>query len=297
MNAVLENPTVILLLRGHVRNSFQDDKLLDFMYKMCTLYNVHIHIHTWNVYSSQLSWRDISNNNEAVSEDCILSYFQDIPYKSMKITVEDDARIQLQGDTSGNVFDTLLPKLAWKRMWYGVHKAMQSISTQDVSDSMVVINTRFDLFNNSNSFTSFHPLLNLIHSVIKDTASYKTNWFLNDSTNLLGIDNFYVGSVATMNTLVTHFHTNLDHLCDLYPNLKYQEASVYYENMRLFDPSFSLPFPNIDMYCNKSRITKRKPWMELVQNIEYPTMFDGNIVPLGTSAVRNKPSMGMHMQF
>ena len=224
---------LILLLRGHIRDAFRDAQLYNFINKLCNVYTVKVYIHTWSKYANSVSWRKVNENPLSVSEKDILNYFFGLNWQIGSLIIEDDQSIPLIGDTSGNVYSTLLPKIAWKRMWYGIDRAASLIAEKEGADTMV-LNTRFDVFNNSNSLNDYDALLRFIGPVGPGQDMIHYNRFLRGSTQLVGIDNFYVGTVTVMATLAHHFHTDLDELNVRYREVYYQEATVYYENRRLF---------------------------------------------------------------
>jgi hypothetical protein len=194
-------------------------------------YNLQIYIHTWTTYASKLSWRKIEEDNNIVDENVITSYFTGLTDKIVSIDIDDDSKIQLVGDTEGNVFSTQLPKAAWKRMWYGIYKTALKINNGTSTSKPFVINTRFDLFNNSNSIIDNDLLFNLIDENINTKLT--KNVFLYDSTSLIGIDNFYGGTPQTMLMLSENFHNNLDQINKAYSEIFFQEVTVYYEDNRL----------------------------------------------------------------
>ena len=51
---------MIIVLRGHIRQSFKNELLYRFIKYICLHYdNVEIYIHTWNIVQNGLSWRKI----------------------------------------------------------------------------------------------------------------------------------------------------------------------------------------------------------------------------------------------
>ena len=200
-------PTVAILLRGHIRETFKNKRLFDFLKELCDRYTVRLYVHTWNVYSTNLSWRKIENIIVNVSILDIRTYLSGLNCEIMSIEIDDDSKIILIGDTTGNVFSTLLPKLAWKRMWYGINKTAQIINISE-DPGTLIINTRFDLFNNSCSQDKTDKLIRLIDDNLGVTLT--ENKFLYKSDNLIGVDNYYVGSPDVMSKISNNFHINLD---------------------------------------------------------------------------------------
>jgi hypothetical protein len=244
-------PAIVLFLRGHIRESFKDTRLSDFVRKLSTKYVVNLYIHTWNIYSTKLSWRKVDENTNRVTYTDIITYFSGINVTIKSVDIDNDSNIELIGTIDGNIFSTLLPKLAWKRMWYGINKTLETINVKEGSD-ILIVNTRFDVFNNSYSQNNETFLLRLIDENVGKPLT--TNKFLNGSENLLGIDNYYVGTPKTMYTLVNEFHRNLDEIGERYSEISFQEVSVFYENLRLFSPEMSEEdiYKNIGKYILKA---------------------------------------------
>ncbi len=244
----MEKPTIILLLRGHIRDSFKDNKLFNFVSELQNIYNVKLYIHTWNVYSTNLSWRKVNENNNNVTVIDIETYFAGLNSIIQCIVVDDDSNIVLLGDITGNIYSTQLPKLAWKRMWYGIHKIIEIIKDNEDPET-IIVNTRFDLFNNSYSYKNNIVLLDLIKQNLH--KQLEKNVFLTDnSLELIGIDNYFLGNSIIMHHLINNFHTNLDNLHNYYKKIFYQEVTVFYENNQLFDVDNLKHRINIDAYFN-----------------------------------------------
>ena len=68
-----------LILRGHIRNSFDNNNLLDLIRGIVTICpELKIYIHTWNIFSNNISWRKISTDSRTVTPSIIQDYFQDL---------------------------------------------------------------------------------------------------------------------------------------------------------------------------------------------------------------------------
>jgi len=247
-------PSVVVLLRGHIRETFKTKRLFDFLKELCDRYNVRIYVHTWNVYSTNLSWRKIENIIVNVSILDIRTYLSGLNCEIKSIEIDDDSKINLIGDTTGNIFSTLLPKLAWKRMWYGINKLTEIINISE-DPGTLIINTRFDLFNNSCSQDKTDKLIRLIDDNLG--IELTENKFLYKSDNLIGVDNYYVGSSSTMYRLSDNFHTNLDDINSRYIDIYFQEVTVFYENNVLFTENTNgNKYENIELYYYQN--SKRK---------------------------------------
>jgi hypothetical protein len=220
---------MLFLIRGHIRNGFDTEDLYNFVKQMYQLYKVDIYIQTWSVFSNSISWRPIPNNPIKVTDEIIRAYFKDIPIKS--ILILDDTKITITGNTSGVVKNSGIPIIGWKNMWYGKATIADHIAESEHSDTLL-INTRFDLFCNSNNPT----VANLLLFVEKNNNTTPTSLIFMSSLACCGIDNFYITTVAINRTLSQHFNTSLDEIMARpeYGSIGNPEKLVFYENARIF---------------------------------------------------------------
>jgi len=220
---------MIILLRGHIRQSFNDSKLYNLIKKICMNYkDVQIFIHTWDIIQTSISWRKLNNINIVVTETMIKNYFRGLTNYIKNITIDNDKKIQLIGNKFGVISLTQCPLIGWKNMWYGKKSAIDSMMGVDLSEP--IINMRFDIFSNSNSFTE-NFILNFIES-------NKNNHFernvLPFYTEQFGIDNIYIGNFNTMFNLIYNFHYNMDAILSK-NTVTNQEFLVFRENSKLFN--------------------------------------------------------------
>ena len=101
---------MILILRGHIRESFKNKTLYNFLKIINNKINLEVYIHTWNIYSNNLSWRDIKEDKRSVTENTIINYFQHINNINKKIIVDDDRKIKLKGDIHCNICNAKVSK-------------------------------------------------------------------------------------------------------------------------------------------------------------------------------------------
>jgi len=224
---------VILVLRGHIRESFKTNDLYNLIKEISSIiHNIQIHIHTWNIYSHSKSWRDdIIDNGNKVSLNTIETYFKDIAHFVKKITIDDENSITLNGNIDGNICKSLAPIKGWKNYWYQKYKACKYLYENENSKS-VVINMRFDVLKNSFSLND-ETILNFIKDVDLCDELNK-NIFLQDK-EFCGIDNIYIGNVDTMFKLSHIFHHHMDVIIDKHLDLEHQEFLVYRINNTLND--------------------------------------------------------------
>lgn len=224
---------MILILRGHIRDSFNTSDLHLFIRDLYQLDpHLEIYIHTWNIYSNNLSWREIDVNKQQVTPKTIYTYFNELSHLVKHIIIDDDSRIQLIGNVSGTVCSSKMPVLGWKNYWYGKYKIMEYLHNHPTDQ--LVINTRFDVLDNSNSLDRT-DILNFIEE--NQHSTFESNKFISE-VNCPGIDNLYLGNVDTMYRLAYHFYYYLDDIQEKYRDVVNQEKLVFLVNDTLFQPSY-----------------------------------------------------------
>jgi hypothetical protein len=223
---------MILVLRGHIRNSFETKKLYNFIETLHNIFpDLKIFIHTWNIFANNISWRPINVNNEYVTEEIIYNYFGKLSNYIKHIIIDDDKNIQLNGNLIGNINNGPMPIIGWKNYWYGKYKIIDYLYNLFIYDDEMIVNFRFDVFNNSNNFDK-----ELIMNFIKDNSktNFSKNIFLfNYEKN--GIDNLYIGNINTMYKLTNTFFYELDDILSKNNDTTHQERLVYRINRQLFN--------------------------------------------------------------
>ena len=238
----------ILVLRGHVRLSFCNDGLYNFVKNIYSRNpDLKIYIHTWNIIQNNVSWRQLNNSNIPVTKDTIYWYFKDLSHLIKHIIIDDDTKIELNGKTDGTVLPKVTgPLIGWKRFWYGKYKIMNYIheNLNLENKNELIINCRFDVLYNPNSFKS-EKILEFI-DLNKHTVFYKNIFtddcltneqdkhYIGDTLLFYGIDNLYLGNIETQYTLAKHFNNNLDNIIDENKDVITQEYLVAIENEKLF---------------------------------------------------------------
>lgn len=218
---------MIILLRGHIRNSFNDNRLYDLIKDITMQNNITIYIHTWHVLQNSLSWREIDENNTSVSTRQIHDYFKDLSYLIKEIIIDDDSKINLIGNLEGKIIKC--PTIAWKNLWFGNDKIINYIAKIKSLADEVIVNTRFDIFDILLNSLEHDEIINFINK--NKNRHFDKNYFINEYSSR-GIDNIFIGNTTTMKYLLNNLHNNLDSIVEKFKflNLKYHEEHVYYEN-------------------------------------------------------------------
>jgi len=221
---------MILIIRGHIRNSFDNKDLYHLVKKIHDIKNeLIIYIHTWNIYDNNISWREREVNNKKVTKEQIREYFEDLEIKD--ILIDDDSKIQLIGNTKGNIYNQKMPLIGWKNYWYGKYKIIKYINDKCIYNKETIINMRFDILDNSNSLNEEEIIEFVKNNVNKE---YTKNIFIkNHEWN--GIDNIYIGNTKTMIKLIYYFYLFLDDILSTNHPTPHQERLVYRINNKLFD--------------------------------------------------------------
>ena len=223
---------MIIVIRGHVRNSFETNQLYNFIEELHNVYpDLKIFIHTWNIFANNVSWRNIDVNSAQVNEERINNYFGKLSNCIKHIIIDNDKDIKLIGNLVGTINNGPMPIIGWKNYWYGKYKIIDYIYNQQKYDEETVVNLRFDLFSNSNNFDK-----NLIIDFIKKNNEIKftKNQFLFDY-EANGIDNIYIGNINTMYKLTNKFFYELDDILCKNNNTRNQERLVYRINEQIFN--------------------------------------------------------------
>jgi len=239
---------MIVLLRGHIRDSFSDNRLYDFINNVIKRSkNIEIYIHTWNIIQSNISWRSIPKKNIKVTEDMIKKYFKNNSSFIKKIIIDDDNTIELNGNTNGYIAGSDCPIIGWKNYWYGQHKIIDFINSNkelDKEKKSFILNMRLDVFNNPHGFDE-----NNIISFIKQyyNEPLTENKFMYEKF-FLGCDNCFIGNVETMYKLTQYFHFNLDDILKKYKIIGHQEGLVMIENSVMFNSLNKIYIKNVNNY-------------------------------------------------
>jgi hypothetical protein len=217
---------VAFALRGHIRDGLVDARLRQFIEKLMSARRISecdIYCHTWKEHEAKSSYRELDRDVIVkVTPDLIKHYFgKPIRDNIKSIQIEDDSKLKLNGNLEGKLCKSPLPIISWKRMWAGKRKLIDTIHGSGIHYDKI-INTRYDLFTNRLCLTSEPLLMRILNS--SNSLSFKYPVY---TRNPVGLDNFYVGGLDTMRTLIHSFDDNLDEIVKRYPNIEVQEKLVY----------------------------------------------------------------------
>ena len=228
---------MILVIRGHIRKSFETKQLYDLVKELHVIFpDLKIFIHTWSIFSNNICWRDIPFNGQNVNDNIIYDYFDDLKHLIKHIIIDDDSKINLIGNLCGNINNGPMPIIGWKNYWYGKYKIIDYLYNNiDIDKNEMIVNFRFDVLDNSNSFDK-----SCILTFIKDNSEtiFTKNIFLFNDEDHTGIDNIYIGNIDTLYKLTKKFFYELDDILIKNNDIMNQEKLVYRINNNLFDYTF-----------------------------------------------------------
>jgi hypothetical protein len=224
-----------IILRGHIRNSFKDQVIYNYIKQLSEEYDLSIFIQTWNILQTDVSWRYLEKNETPVTKEIVINYFGKLSSKIKKIIILDDKKIELIGKTTGRMGKTSGSYLGWKQMWYGIYEIADYVKTTNTMNDSFIINTRFDVFNNSVSFSlqTINEKLNSVMTSSLQPEKIMKNVFLKD-VEFFGMDNFYIGNVETIFKLADRFKYYLDEIVVKYPKVTSHEFYTFHINNTLF---------------------------------------------------------------
>jgi hypothetical protein len=124
-----------------------------------------------------------------------------------------------------------MPIIGWKNYWYGKHKLIDYLYNLKIDDNEMIVNFRFDIFNNSNNFNET-TIINFIKNNSKKI--FTKNIFLFNDEHHNGIDNIYIGNINTLYKLTNNFFYELDDILIKHNDTVNQEKLVYRINDILF---------------------------------------------------------------
>jgi hypothetical protein len=209
-------------IRGHIRKSFNTNRLRNFIYLLKSSFpNIIFILQTWNYdeCNKENSWKrkDIKQKTNIVDKSTINNYFQDMSLTKNTLII-DEKTIKLVGSTNGFVSYSFAPKRGWKNMWYGIYTGLNHFN---LNNKKMIVSFRFDYFDISQSKgINEDDIIDFINKHL-NTPNIK---FIQH--NVVGTDNLYMGSVNKMKALTDRFHFKLDDIIKEYPDTPHQEYLV-----------------------------------------------------------------------
>jgi hypothetical protein len=208
-------------IRGHIRNSFNTDRLKNFV-KLLKLHfpNIKFILQTWKnkECKNSNSWRHINEDNTIISKQIMENYFEDENITKQCLII-DERSIVLVGSTNGNIGKGPCPKMGWKSMWYGIYKGLEHLDIN--SSNNFIVSFRYDYFDIPQSADIDEEK---IIQFINNNLDNENIQFIKYNTP--GTDNLYMGRYNKINALIEKFHFKLDDILNMNKKIINQEYLV-----------------------------------------------------------------------
>lgn len=228
-------PLLNVLIRGHIRSSFNEEKLLNFFCNINSKFDVNFYAHTWNAIQNSLSWRPVGEVNDVVSEKTILDYVKG-RIKFKWIGVSDDKLIRHHGNIEGKIGMTPCPVLGWKNMYWGMMEGAKAVSKSSHKDTPT-LQLRFDLFCNP-----FSPdMQEVLDFLDRDYEVMLTGSEEDERIRFLrmhcffGVDNIYMSRAEDLLRFISYMYYDMDRILYIHRGTMAQEHIAFHERRSFFD--------------------------------------------------------------
>jgi hypothetical protein len=148
-----KNDKIALTLRGHVRDTFDNQYLYEFLQKATRIYDIDIYIYTFNIKSSgKIYTNDNKEINKCqITEKNITDYFKDVSKYIKKITIDTNGIAPVENDKKiGNI-----SKNKFCHMWNSIHNVIKDAKESNI-DYAYLVNLRLDYFQLTNKFSNLN---------------------------------------------------------------------------------------------------------------------------------------------
>lgn len=223
-----------LIVRGHIRSSFNDAKLKCLLDELGLNFDLRAYVQTWSVFQNSLSWRKVEDIPTKVTEEAVRSYFGEIDVRRVRII--DDSKITHIGNTEGTIGRTPCPVRAWKNMYYGMMSASSTVLASE-DPSSISVQMRFDILSNP-----FSPSMQeIVEFVKRDYEVLSSGDQPNERMRFLrmrcfmGVDNIYMSTNEDLNRFISYMYYDMDRVLHLHRRTVHQEHIAFHERRSFFE--------------------------------------------------------------
>jgi hypothetical protein len=150
INKISKYDKIAIMLRGHVRSSFDDNKLYNFLNLLTKEYNIDIYIYTFNVKNAGKIYKiqDREESGKIITEKDVKDYLRDLIEFTKEIIVDCNGTANLQNDKYiGNI-----SKNKFLHMWNSIHNVIKIVKNTNIN-YVYAINMRLDYFQLEDKFS------------------------------------------------------------------------------------------------------------------------------------------------
>ncbi len=230
----------VLLLRGHVRQSMETDRLIKFIGVLTKcMPELDIYIQTWDMMETTMGWRKYNPEYycKILTKSDIEKYFESVIKHIKGINIISDESVNIPGNINGSILvKGNVSILGWKRMLWGITAGLESIYLQYSSDTYV-INMRLDYFDAHQTYYNGISQMGLVSHILNNVKSVSTIDIRNQiefyyDRPFTGVDNYCIGTVANLYQFFNYILHELDTIKIDYINTVHQEHIIYKEARR-----------------------------------------------------------------
>jgi len=221
-----------LILRGHIRSSFEDERLRFLVGDIFNRFDVRMYVQTWNILQNSLSWRRLEEVSKRVCKGFVDGYMR--PHLAKKILVMDDSEIVHPGSIEGTIGRTKCPVLGWKNMYRGMLEAAEAVVANEDHDHPT-LQMRIDILSNPFS-PEKKEILDFIerdYEVAKRDREERIRFLR--MRCFLGVDNIYMARSSDMHRFISYMYYNMDRILEIHCGSKNQEHIAFHERRSFFN--------------------------------------------------------------
>jgi hypothetical protein len=148
-NKISKEDKIAIMLRGHVRSSFDDNKLYDFLKNVSSQYNIDIYVYTFSVKSAGKIYKseDKEADNQKITEKDVENYLRDLMKITKTIIVDQNSSAKTINDRNiGNI-----SRNKFLHMWNSIYNIIKYVKNTKI-DYIYAINMRLDYFQLASKF-------------------------------------------------------------------------------------------------------------------------------------------------
>lgn len=229
MEILNKNDKIAMMLRGHVRSSFDDNKLYNLLKKLTTEYNVDIYIYTFDVKSAGKIYvkEDKEINNQKITEKDVQNYLKDLIQFTKAIIIDNNSSATLINDRNiGNI-----SKNKFLHMWNSIYNVINYVKDTNI-DYTYAINMRLDYYQLSSKFPKTFSLNHMRRLFYIDV-------FDDFIKNLDKTQNFSLASIVdnekkNINPFFKNMRERREKKLNVLSNIKYDKNDILYGIDNLF---------------------------------------------------------------
>lgn len=249
---ITKEDKIAFILRGHIRTSFDDNKLYNLLKKTTNEYDVDIYIYTFNIKSAGKIYKtgDMEIDGQNITQKDVKDYFKDL-IKFIKVIIIDNDSF---ADSNNDRYIGNISKNKFLHMWSSIYNITDFVKNTKINYKYV-INMRLDYHQLSDKFPKTFSLnhmrrlfyidvfedfiknldisqnfllanivnnedgnLNKFFKGVREKNKKKLNVLLNikyDKNDILyGIDNLFAGNINFLHKLSHTFVFHMDEIFD-----------------------------------------------------------------------------------